>query len=118
MNTYKILSILIISLLIPLSSYSLSNIQGDTLILNNKQIKAVLLDKKELDYRRKLSKQDSLHIKQLEKKVFDYQEGEKGFNLLLGIKENRINKLKFQNKVIMVTSGIIIGGITYLYITK
>lgn len=104
--------------MIPLYSYSQDIIQPKTLLINEYQLRTIILDKTKLIFLEKLTKQDSLLIAELEYKIKNYKESENGYNLLLDIQKNRISKLRFQNKLIIVIGSTAIGFLSYKYLTK
>jgi hypothetical protein len=90
--------------------------ESDTLVINKKQIKDILKDKTELNYRREHFKLDSLHIQKLETKVYTYKESEKVYDTLLLIKQTSNEELKKENKKLKAISLILFVITSYLII--
>lgn len=105
----KILFILISFLLIPLSSYS----QDTTLVINKYQIQSILKDKVELDYLRKITYQDALLIQELEAKVIIQGQIGEEYKELVVIKEETIDRLRLQNRLIIIGASVASGYLLY-----
>lgn len=98
--------------MIPLKSYSQKNIQ-DTLIINNYQARAILRDKAKLRFLEKNSKLDSLLILEYKIKDDNHIKSENTYKLLVDSKDKTINRLRFQNKLIIIGASVVTGYLLY-----
>ena len=118
---YKTLLFSIVLVLIPLLSYS----QKNTLPINEFQIRTVLKDKYKLNYLLQeqevsdsLIVEQSFLIKNLKEQILSYKTIDKARVSEVEIYQRFYKKERNKSRLILYSSGMIIGTITYLYIRK